>query len=767
MNKTLRFFHFLFTAALLFCLFVPLAVAAEFTLVIRGELDINRSDNRLEAFFVSPDQSSETNVTVNVNTTWKSSNTQMAAIFQNGDVVFSGETGSVDFTVEYQAGGRTYTATRSFRFEPAESRVYNLVIKGELDPKGTANTLSLVRRYTDGREETIDKQFVTWESSDKLVATVDRDGKVTFTGEAGQVTITARHRGLFATTTATYPTEVKNLVINESLFFTEAFFTSPPRLTVTAFLNNGTSLRIPNPTWTSSNPEVATIDSRGFMTLTGKAGTTVITAASDGRTVAQSLTVPEEKAITLRNLFFTENLFYSPGGQSLKVSALFDNNSIRDVSGEATFISGNTNLGQIYGNTLFYSGLSGNLTVTARYENQTATVQTFIYPSTNPGGTLTGIKFEKSVYNIADNNQPLVVYGIYSDNRKVRLTSPTYNIFQKNIAEVRNGNLLLKGIPGTANLEATYGRFRDQATIYNFRPEGNLRPERIYIISSLQTGAKRIPLVAVARFSDGRLLDIADQAVWNVSNTNHARILPSGELEILENKDFTVTAFYEGLTATIGSRAFLFPNFTNGLNTAIVPINRIYENTRRMQSANPFLPYPPDIGGHWAERILRNGQMVGWIKGFPDGTLRPDQRITRGEFAAFMDRIFDLSAPTDQFFSDTAGHWAQPSISKIKALNIYPMNNPTFRPNDPLTREEMAEFMARLSSLRNTSNNPFVDVDASNPYLSSILKMNQGGVMVGMDANRFAPRETATRAQALTVINNLLKTDVNLASILP
>jgi hypothetical protein len=102
----------------------------------------------------------------------------------------------------------------------------------------------------------------------------------------------------------------------------------------------------------------------------------------------------------------------------------------------------------------------------------------------------------------------------------------------------------------------------------------------------------------------------------------------------------------------------------------LVPISRIYDNAKRMLEINQYLPYPNDIRGHWAEPILRNGQMIGWINGFPDGSLRPDQRITRAEFAAFADRIFDLTAPVKQTFSDTVNHWASPSISKFKALNI-------------------------------------------------------------------------------------------------
>lgn len=763
MKKPLLIFKLLL---ILFTFFFISGSAQAFQLVIEGDLSPGRTDNKLEAVFIDPN-GVRTNVTTDSRTNWTSSNTDMAVIYQNGDVFFSGETGTVIFTATYTLPNATYNATKSHTYDPVESRVYNLIIKEELNPKATTNQLTLSRKYGDGREEKIDNDQIIWETSDKVVATIDRTGKVVFTGEAGKVTITATHRGRFASVTATYPTEVKELIINESLTFTEAFFNNPPRLTVTARINDGTSERINLPLWTSSNNNVATIDSQGLLKLTGNPGTTVITASAEGKTATKSLTVPEDKAIILRNIFFTENLFYSASGQELKVSALYDNNSVKDITKDVTFVSGNQNIAQIYGNMLYYSGASGNLTVTARYENQAAAIQGFIYPARGGSKTLTGIKFEKAVYSITDNNTPVIVYGINSDNSRFRITNPQLNILQKNIAEINNGNLILKGIPGNAVIEAFYGRFRDQSNIYNYRPEGGLKPEKIYVLTNLNSSSKLIPLIAVARYGDGTLKDISETAVWNVNNTGYAQISDSGkEVRILENKDFTLTAYYEGLSASVGSRAYTFPNFTNGINTNLVPITRIYDNAKRMLEINQYLPYPNDIRGHWAEPILRNGQMIGWIKGFPDGSLRPDQRITRAEFAAFADRIFDLTAPTNQTYSDTVNHWASPSISKFKALNIYNMYNTNFRPDDYLTREEMADFIAKLANIRNTNNNPYTDLAENNPYYSSILKATQGGIMVGMDNNRFGPKETATRAQALTVIYNLLKTDVNLSEIL-
>ncbi len=756
---------FLLKFCLLISAFLWLSISAfSYELIIEGDLSVNRTDNKLEAVFLDPDGNpaglNESNLT------WASSSTDMATIMQNGDVFFSGNTGTVTFTAVYETTNTTYTANKDFSYDPVDSRVYQLEIRDGLDYEQDTNQLTLYRVYSDNREEQINHDFIRWTTSDPKVATINNQGLVTFTKNAGRVTITADHRGRIASVSTTYPTEITEIVINESLQFTPAFFTDSPRLTVSARLNDGSVQRIQSPEWTSSNTDVATISNQGILALTGESGSTVVTATDNGHTDSRTLTVPDDQAMVLQRIFFTENLIYSTTGQSLQVNAVYDNNAVTNITDEVTFTVSNPALAEIQGNTLYYTGLSGNLTVTARYRNQTAVTEMFIYPLGSGNRELSGIRFQKSTYTIADNNKAMIVYGIRNDNSVFRISRPTFNVLERNVAEVRNGNLLFKGIPGSATIEASYGRFRDQVTAHNFRPEGALRPEGIYIASDITTGARIIPLVAYARYNCGNVENISSQAVWNVSNTNFAEINDLGQLEIKESQDFTVTVYYEGFSASVASRAYLFPNRTNGLNLAIIPINRIHENAERMMRLNSDLPYPPDIRGHWAERILRNAQVINWISGFPDGTIRPNQRITRAEFAVFADRIFDLTAPTDQRFSDTGNHWASASISKFKALNIYPMHSNTFRPNDPLTREEMADFIAKLGHIRNTNNNPYIDVNENNPYLQSILKVTQSGIMIGTDANRFSPKTTATRAQAMAVINNLLRTDPAMAAIL-
>ena len=84
----------------------------------------------------------------------------------------------------------------------------------------------------------------------------------------------------------------------------------------------------------------------------------------------------------------------------------------------------------------------------------------------------------------------------------------------------------------------------------------------------------------------------------------------------------------------------------------------------------PVVPAPKpetvvlkDINTHWAKSSINKLVALGAIKGYPDKTFRPDQTITRAEFASVLVEAFDLPANTQKVFNDTKGHWAQVQIA--------------------------------------------------------------------------------------------------------
>ncbi|WP_338449576.1 S-layer homology domain-containing protein [Niallia oryzisoli] len=105
-----------------------------------------------------------------------------------------------------------------------------------------------------------------------------------------------------------------------------------------------------------------------------------------------------------------------------------------------------------------------------------------------------------------------------------------------------------------------------------------------------------------------------------------------------------------------------------------------------------------DVGANQvASGYIASAVAEGIIQGYPDGTYRPNETVTRGQMAIFLSRAFDLNMEVDAPFTDISSSMASyPHIKRIFAENItqgYPDN--TFRPNDKVTRAQFSAFLAR------------------------------------------------------------------------
>jgi hypothetical protein len=107
-----------------------------------------------------------------------------------------------------------------------------------------------------------------------------------------------------------------------------------------------------------------------------------------------------------------------------------------------------------------------------------------------------------------------------------------------------------------------------------------------------------------------------------------------------------------------------------------------------------------DIPGHWAEESIKELVSLGAISGYADGTFKPDNKITRAEFATIIVKTFKLAAQNGTVFADTQGHWAQDSIATAAYYGIVSgYDADTFGPDDPITREQMAVMIVKAAQL--------------------------------------------------------------------
>lgn len=137
----------------------------------------------------------------------------------------------------------------------------------------------------------------------------------------------------------------------------------------------------------------------------------------------------------------------------------------------------------------------------------------------------------------------------------------------------------------------------------------------------------------------------------------------------------------------------------------------------------------------------------------------PDDSITRGQMATFLVRALDLPPARGAvgFIDDDGIH--EGNIEAVAAAGIAfgcnPPSNDRFCPYDPVTRAQMASFLARAFDLPHVSNGPtFIDDDGS-VHEANIEAIAAAGITVGCNppkGDRFCPDDPVTRAQMATFL---------------
>ena len=173
----------------------------------------------------------------------------------------------------------------------------------------------------------------------------------------------------------------------------------------------------------------------------------------------------------------------------------------------------------------------------------------------------------------------------------------------------------------------------------------------------------------------------------------------------------------------------------------------------------PVTP-PADIAGHWAAGSITKLVNSKAITGYPDNTFRPDNNISRAEFATILVKVFKLSAKDGKVFGDTQKHWAKDSISTAQAYGIINgYSEWSFGPDDNITREQMAVMIVKAAQLKPAeSTKNFSDkAQISSWAKAAIDTAVANGIMSGYPDNTFKPLATATRAEAATIFANIMK----------
>ncbi len=174
-----------------------------------------------------------------------------------------------------------------------------------------------------------------------------------------------------------------------------------------------------------------------------------------------------------------------------------------------------------------------------------------------------------------------------------------------------------------------------------------------------------------------------------------------------------------------------------------------------------------DIDSHWAEVDIRQLVSRGMLKGYPDGTFKPDQAVNRVELTVLVTKLIGAGSsegvPT---YKDALAipRWAQSAVALAYSRNLalgYEDN--TFRPYERITREEAAVLLVRIYGSVNgvptglAAPPPYNDQECIADWaLEDVRTARVLGLMAGEPGNLFNPKDDITRAEAAAALNHLL-----------
>lgn len=165
-----------------------------------------------------------------------------------------------------------------------------------------------------------------------------------------------------------------------------------------------------------------------------------------------------------------------------------------------------------------------------------------------------------------------------------------------------------------------------------------------------------------------------------------------------------------------------------------------------------------DIGeaSEWAREYIEKIKRYGLMEGRGDNLFEPKQNITRSEFATLLVRLlnFDISSDAPQVFTDVRPvSWYYGYVMKCHERGIIlGKSEDEFRPEDNITREEMAVMFQRALSLEEGEGVLVKDIREASPWAISAIKAVVGNqIMVG-DKGIFSPKQEVTREMAAIVM---------------
>ncbi|MDR3149608.1 MAG: S-layer homology domain-containing protein [Oscillospiraceae bacterium] len=185
-----------------------------------------------------------------------------------------------------------------------------------------------------------------------------------------------------------------------------------------------------------------------------------------------------------------------------------------------------------------------------------------------------------------------------------------------------------------------------------------------------------------------------------------------------------------------------------------------------LPAAYEFVTFTDLTEAEWARSAIEYLASVYGFSGIGNGIFAPNAPITRAQFARFTSIVFGIrNTASGMLYTDVhSGDWFAEDVNALSSAGIIKgFPDGTFRPGELITREQMAAMIVRAANalgLELSPMRPFVLTDISEAgewAQDAIRALYRCGGIEGMENDRFEPLMTATRAQACVILYRLVR----------
>ncbi|KMY51917.1 C40 family peptidase [Peribacillus loiseleuriae] len=179
---------------------------------------------------------------------------------------------------------------------------------------------------------------------------------------------------------------------------------------------------------------------------------------------------------------------------------------------------------------------------------------------------------------------------------------------------------------------------------------------------------------------------------------------------------------------------------------------RIIDNTVIAETITtlPIGQYHDVPKDFWAYSQISYLSKEGIINGYEPNIFKPNNKVTRAEVAKMLSDTFHLSPSTNHQFSDvSSSHWAATYINAVAKEGYFTgYGNQTFQPDKPITRGEIATLFTKAFTLpAGNGSQTFNDLDKSHWAYQAIQTLTASSIAFGYPDQTFQPNRETTRSE--------------------